>query len=166
MRIGIGYDVHRLVPDRPLILGGVEIPSEKGLAGHSDADVLSHAIVDAILGAANLGDIGTHFPDTDPRWCNVSSLLFLQETESLVAPHFRILNIDSVLIAQKPKVVPYIPQMVTRIAAALKIDRSAVSIKATTTEGLGFTGREQGIAAHAVACLAPKENKRIKKGSS
>lgn len=154
MRIGTGYDVHRLAEGRPLILGGVEIPFEKGLAGHSDADVLIHAIMDALYGAAGLGDIGQHFPDSDPAYRNISSLLLLQRCrEDLHAAGYEIENIDSTVIAQAPRISPYLPQMCARIAAALEIDGGRLNIKATTEEGLGFTGEGLGIAAQAVALL-------------
>lgn len=154
MRIGTGYDVHRLAEGRPLVLGGMEIPFEKGLAGHSDADVLVHAIMDALYGAAGLGDIGQHFPDSDPAYRNISSLLLLQRCrEDLLAAGYEIENIDSTVIAQAPRISPYLPQMRARIAAALEIDGSRLNIKATTEEGLGFTGEGLGIAAQAVALL-------------
>ena len=153
MRIGHGYDVHKLVEGRPLILGGVEIPYEKGLLGHSDADVLLHAISDAILGAAALGDIGVHFPDTDPQYKDADSLVLLREVCSLVRKQgFDIENIDSTVLVQKPKLRPYIDEMRARISAYTNIDIDRISIKATTEEGLGFTGEGLGIAAHAV-CL-------------
>jgi 2-C-methyl-D-erythritol 2,4-cyclodiphosphate synthase len=157
MRIGIGYDVHRFEKGRPLILGGIQIPFEKGLAGHSDADVLCHAIVDAILGAAGLGDIGTHFPDSDPNWKNVSSLLFLTHVKKLIEDDYFISNIDSVIIAEQPKIKPYSLQMIEQIAKALSINESLISIKATTTEGLGFEGEKKGVAAQAVVLLEQKD---------
>ncbi len=154
MSIGIGYDVHALVSGRRLILGGVEIPHEKGLQGHSDADVLVHAICDALLGAAALGDIGQHFPDTDPQFLNVDSLKLLEAVGKLLQRNgYRASHIDSVIIAQRPKLAPYIPQMREKIAQRLDIPVERLSIKATTTEHLGFTGREEGIAAQAVALL-------------
>lgn len=154
MRIGTGYDVHRLAEGRPLVLGGMEIPFEKGLAGHSDADVLIHAIMDALYGAAGLGDIGQHFPDSDPAYRNISSLLLLRRCrEDLLAAGYEIENIDSTVIAQAPRILPYLPQMRARIADALDIDGSRLNIKATTEEGLGFTGEGLGIAAQAVALL-------------
>lgn len=154
MRIGMGYDVHRLTENRKLILGGVEIPWEKGLLGHSDADVLLHAIMDALLGAAALGDIGTHFPDTDPAYSGISSLLLLKETGKLLKDHgFSIGNIDATVIAQRPKLAPYRQQMREHIADALKIQIDQVSIKATTEEGLGFTGTGEGISSQAIALL-------------
>ncbi|MDD6355996.1 MAG: 2-C-methyl-D-erythritol 2,4-cyclodiphosphate synthase [Oscillospiraceae bacterium] len=154
MRIGHGYDVHKLVEHRKLIVGGVDIPHDRGLLGHSDADVLLHAISDALLGACALGDIGTHFPDTDPKWEGADSLVLLREVNRIVneAGYF-VENIDSTLIAQKPKMKPYIPQMRKNIAAACGVDVSAVSVKATTEENLGFTGRQEGISAHAVVLV-------------
>lgn len=155
-RIGIGYDVHRLVAGRPLVIGGVDIPWEKGLEGHSDADVLLHAIKDALLGAAALGDIGRHFPDTDPAYKGASSLRLLAAVgEKLAAAGWRAANIDAVVIAEKPKLAPHIPAMNANIAAALGIAAGQVNVKATTTEGLGFTGRREGIAAQAVAAIEP-----------
>ena len=154
MRIGHGYDVHKLVPDRDLILGGVKIPFELGLLGHSDADVLLHAVSDALLGAAGLGDIGRHFPDTDPKYEGADSGILLGVVGLLVAgAGYRISNIDVTLIAQKPKVKGYISQMQRNIAAALAIEESRVNVKATTEEGLGFTGTMEGIACHAVCLL-------------
>ena len=154
MRIGHGYDVHKLVEGRPLIIGGVEIPYEKGLLGHSDADVLLHAISDALLGAAALGDIGAHFPDTDPRYKGADSLLLLKEVCNIIRKHgFEIENIDSTVLAQRPKLRPYIDEMRARISANTGIDIDRISIKATTEEGLGFTGEGLGIAAHAVCLL-------------
>jgi len=154
MRIGIGYDVHKLVEDRKLILGGVEIPFNKGLLGHSDADVLLHAIKDALLGAIGAGDIGRHFPDTDNKYKGISSLFLLKEVgEMLTNKKYRVNNIDAVIIAQKPKMAPYIAQMTENIAKTLKIDADQVNVKATTTEGLGFIGREEGIAAQVVASV-------------
>ncbi|MBR3144498.1 MAG: 2-C-methyl-D-erythritol 2,4-cyclodiphosphate synthase [Clostridia bacterium] len=153
MRIGHGYDVHALVPDRKLIIGGVEIPHEVGLLGHSDADVLLHAICDALLGAAALGDIGKHFPDSDMKYFGISSVKLLEKTgELLKEKGYFVLNIDSTILAERPKLSPYIDAMRENIAAALKIEKDSVSVKATTEEKLGFTGEEKGIAAHAV-CL-------------
>jgi 2-C-methyl-D-erythritol 2,4-cyclodiphosphate synthase len=153
-RIGHGYDVHRFAPERKLILGGVQIPYEKGLLGHSDADVLVHAIMDALLGALALGDIGKHFPDTDPNYKDISSLKLLFLVNNLIRKHgFIISNIDSTIIAQKPKLVVFIDEMRKNIADTLNIDISQISIKATTEEGLGFTGSLEGIAAHAVCLL-------------
>lgn len=154
MRVGIGYDVHKLVEKRKLILGGVEIPYDLGLLGHSDADVLLHAIMDSLLGAAALGDIGKHFPDNNNEYKNISSLLLLEKVGSLIREKgYEIGNIDSTIIAQKPKMSPYIPQMIENIAHSLKIDKSAVSVKATTEEGLGFTGRGEGISAQSICLL-------------
>ncbi len=153
IRIGHGYDVHRLVEGRKLILGGVEIPHETGLLGHSDADVLLHAIADAILGAAALGDIGKLFPDSDPAYENADSLLLLKKVGvHLYTAGYRIVNIDATVLAQAPKLAPHIRQMRANIARTLELDPSAISVKATTEEGLGFTGEKRGIAAHAV-CL-------------
>ena len=153
MRIGTGYDVHRLTEGRALILGGVSIPYEKGLLGHSDADVLLHAVMDALLGAAALGDIGLHFPDTDPSYEGVSSVGLLQKVGEMLAEHgYRIVNIDSTVIAQAPKLKPYIGEMKLNIEKALGLPEGTVSVKATTEEGLGFTGAKEGIAAQAV-CL-------------
>jgi 2-C-methyl-D-erythritol 2,4-cyclodiphosphate synthase len=154
MRIGTGYDVHRLVEGRKLMMGGVDIPSEKGLFGHSDADVLLHAICDALLGAAGLGDIGRHFPDTEPRYKGISSLSLLAGVHRLlVESGFRVNNIDATIVAERPKMAPHIPAMVANIASAVKADRSAVNVKATTSEGLGFAGRGEGIAAYAVCTI-------------
>ena len=142
IKVGIGYDVHALVEGRPLILGGVEIPYEFGLLGHSDADVLIHAIMDSLLGALALGDIGTHFPDHDPRYRGISSLALLEQVMELIATQgYRVGNIDSVIVAERPKLAPYIPQMRSNLMRAMKIDESSVSVKATTTERLGFEGR-------------------------
>ncbi len=158
MRIGTGYDVHRLAEGRKLIIGGMDIPFEKGLFGHSDADVLLHAICDAMLGAAGLGDIGRHFPDTAPIYKDISSLMLLEEVRRLLAEAgFRVNNVDATIVAEKPKMAPHIPAMVTNIAAAIKVDRSAINVKATTTEGLGFAGRGEGIAAYAVVLLRKVE---------
>lgn len=154
MRVGIGYDVHALVPDRPLILGGVRIPFELGLEGHSDADVVSHAVADAILGAAGLGDIGHHFPDTDPRFADISSLEILRRVSAQIrAQGLQVVNIDAVIIAQAPRLAPFIPAMREHLAEALGTKSGVVSVKATTTEGLGFEGRRLGIASQAVALL-------------
>lgn len=154
MRIGQGFDVHQLVAGRRLIIGGVEIPCEKGLLGHSDADVLLHAISDALLGAAALGDIGRHFADSDAKYKNIDSRILLREVVHLVREQgFRIGNVDATIIAQEPKMAPYISQMVTHIAADLRVEKSAVNVKATTTEKLGCIGRGEGIAAQAVALL-------------
>ncbi len=154
MRIGMGYDVHRLVENRPLILGGVRIPYEKGLLGHSDADVLVHAIMDALLGAAALGDIGQHFPDTDPAYEGADSLFLLKEVGSILKQHgYAVGNIDSTVIAQRPKLAPFREEMRKNIAGSLGIELSQVSVKATTEEGLGFTGTGEGISAQAIALL-------------
>ncbi len=155
MRIGFGYDVHKLVKERKLILGGAEIPYELGLLGHSDADVLTHALMDALLGASALGDIGKHFPDNDPAYKNIDSLVLLaQVNEILKAHNYIINNIDTTIVAQRPKLAPYIPEMRAKIAAVLGLPLDKVSIKATTTEGLGFTGEGLGISAYAVCTLA------------
>jgi 2-C-methyl-D-erythritol 2,4-cyclodiphosphate synthase len=154
MRIGTGYDVHRLVEGRRLMIGGVDIPSERGLLGHSDADVLLHAICDALLGAAGLGDIGRHFPDTAPKYKDISSLSLLAEVYRLLTEGgFRVNNVDATIVAERPKMASYIPEMVANIASTVKTDRSAVNVKATTTEGLGFAGRGEGIAAYAVCTI-------------
>ena len=154
MRIGHGYDVHRLVPDRDLILGGVKIPYEKGLLGHSDADVLIHAVMDALLGAAALGDIGKHFPDTDPAYKGADSCkLLLAVGQKIAQAGYRVGNIDVTMIAQKPKLKDHIPQMIQNIAQVLKLDPGQVNIKATTEEHLGFTGDGSGMACHAVCLL-------------
>ena len=158
MRIGHGYDVHRLENGRRLILGGVQIPYPQGLAGHSDADVLTHAVMDALFGAAGLGDIGMHFPDTDDRFEGINSLILARETVALVQDAgYSICNIDSTLIAQAPKLSPYLPQMRKALSQALQINTNQINIKATTEEHLGFTGRKEGIAAHAV-CLLERTN--------
>lgn len=153
-RFGIGYDVHRLVSGRKLILGGVEIPYELGLDGHSDADVLIHAIIDAMLGAAALGDIGQHFPDSNAAYKNIDSTKLLAETLKILrAENFGIVNIDSIIVAQKPKLAPYITKIRARLAEILQVETGAVSVKATTEERLGFTGAELGIAAYAVCAI-------------
>lgn len=154
MRIGHGYDVHRLVEGRPLILGGVTVPHEKGLLGHSDADVLAHAVSDALLGAAALGDIGSHFPDTDPAFKGADSLKLLSSVcENLTVAGYRIENIDATILAQRPKLRPYIDTMRENLASACGISISQINVKATTEEKLGFTGAEEGMAAHAVCLL-------------
>lgn len=154
MRVGIGYDVHQLVSDRKLILGGIEIPCEKGLLGHSDADVLTHAVMDALLGAAGLGDIGRHFPDTDPAYAGADSLALLKRVHHLVAEKgYQPNNIDAVIIAQWPKMAPYIDGMQKNIALALDLMPDRVNIKATTTETLGFEGRSEGIAVQAIVSI-------------
>ena len=155
MRVGMGYDVHRLVEDRKLILGGVEIPYEKGLLGHSDADVLLHAIMDALLGAAGLGDIGKHFPDSDEKYKGISSIKLLEHVGKLLEENMYIINnIDATIIAQRPKVGPYRNEMVKNIAKALNIEENLVNVKATTEEGLGFTGSGEGISSQAIASLS------------
>ncbi len=159
MRVGMGYDVHKLVEGRKLIMGGVDIPYEKGLLGHSDADVLLHAIMDALLGAAALGDIGKHFPDTDDRYKGISSIELLKQVGKLLdESNYIIENIDATIIAQKPKMRPYIDEMRKNIAAALGIDAGKVNVKATTEEGLGFTGSGEGISAQAVCSLTTVSN--------
>ncbi|WP_394922265.1 2-C-methyl-D-erythritol 2,4-cyclodiphosphate synthase [uncultured Robinsoniella sp.] len=156
MRVGMGYDVHKLTTDRELILGGVTIPYEKGLLGHSDADVLVHAVMDALLGAAALGDIGKHFPDTDPKYKGISSITLLKHVAQLLEEnHYMIENIDATIIAQRPKLLPYMSQMVRNIADALGIEVNQVNVKATTEEGLGFTGAGEGISSQAVCLLIP-----------
>ena len=155
MRVGMGYDVHRLVEGRDLIMGGVKIPYEKGLDGHSDADVLLHAIMDALLGAAALGDIGKHFPDTDDKYKGISSIKLLEHVGELLEKYnYQIVNLDATIIAQRPKLASYRPQMAENIAKALHIEVSQVSVKATTEEGLGFTGTGEGISSQAIALLA------------
>jgi len=154
LRAGLGYDVHRLEEGRQLILGGVKIPHKKGLLGHSDADVLTHAVMDALLGAAGSGDIGRHFPDSDSRYKGISSLKLLSGVRELLEEKgLVVVNIDSVIIAQEPKLAPYMAEMEVRLAQALGISAEQVNVKATTTEGLGFTGTGEGIAAHAVAVV-------------
>lgn len=156
MRIGHGYDVHKLAENRKLIIGGVDIPYEKGLLGHSDADVLLHSVCDALLGAAALGDIGKHFPDTDDRFKGIDSILLLKNVAELIRKEgYKVVNIDSTILAQRPKLAPYILKMRENIAEAVGINTDCVSVKATTEEGLGFTGEGLGIAAHAV-CLIDK----------
>lgn len=159
MRVGMGYDVHKLVEDRLLILGGVTVPYEKGLLGHSDADVLIHAIMDALLGAAALGDIGRHFPDTDPAYKGISSIELLKHVKDLIDKECYVIgNIDATVIAQRPKLASYIPDMVKNIANALSIKEGQVNIKATTEEGLGFTGNGEGISAQAICMLNEVSN--------
>ena len=154
MRMGIGYDVHRLVAGRKLVLGGVLIPFEKGLLGHSDADVLVHAVCDALLGAAGLGDIGLHFPDTDPRYKDISSLVLLNETSKMVRNKgFSIRNIDTIIFAEAPKIGPFRQNMQKNLAAAVDVDPGCINIKATTTEGLGMIGKGQGIAAMSIVLI-------------
>ena len=159
MRVGMGYDVHKLVEGRPLILGGVEIPHTLGLLGHSDADVLVHAIMDALLGAAALGDIGKHFPDTDPQYKGISSMKLLEHVRLLLEKNgYVVENIDATVIAQRPKLAPYIPEMKKNIARVLCIQEGQVNVKATTEEGLGFTGEGLGISASAVCLLSEIQN--------
>ena len=157
MRIGFGYDVHCLAPQRLLVLGGVTVPYELGLVGHSDADVLVHAIMDALLGAAAAGDIGRHFPDNNLQYKGVSSLLLLAKVRQIIEDKgYRVGNIDSVIVAQKPKLAVYIPEMTEKVAAVLQVSYDQVNIKATTTEGLGFTGTGEGIASYSVVLLHKK----------
>ena len=154
VRIGHGYDVHRLVEGRRLILGGVDIPWERGLLGHSDADVLTHAVMDALLGAAGLGDIGRHFPDTDPAYAGADSLRLLEHVAALLRERgYTVGNVDATVLAQRPKLAPHIPQMRDNLARAMGVDPGQVNVKATTEEGLGFTGSGEGMAAHAVALI-------------
>ncbi|MDE0041743.1 MAG: 2-C-methyl-D-erythritol 2,4-cyclodiphosphate synthase [Candidatus Poribacteria bacterium] len=154
MRVGIGYDLHRLVPNRKLILGGVEIPHALGLLGHSDADVLTHAIIDAILGAAALGDIGSHFPDTAPAYEGITSLILLQEVKAKVENlGYVVQNVDSTIIAQRPKLAPHIPKMRRRLAETLELSANELNVKATTSEGIGVVGEEAAIVAQAIVCL-------------
>jgi len=154
MRVGIGYDVHPLVSGRRLVLGGVEVPFERGLAGHSDADALIHAVIDALLGAAGLKDIGSHFPDSDASYKDISSLLLLQRTNKMLQTRgWHVVNIDATIVAQRPKLAPFIDQMRQNMAQTLGLSTEQVGVKATTSEGLGFAGREEGIAAYAVALL-------------
>ena len=156
MRIGYGYDVHRLVPGRPLVLGGVTVPSDLGLDGHSDADVLAHAIADALLGAAALGDIGLHFPDTDAAWKGADSIDLLRSVTARVADAgWRVGNVDATVVLERPKLRPHIDAMRERLAGAMGVDASAVSVKATTSERIGFVGTGEGAAAHAVCLLLP-----------
>jgi 2-C-methyl-D-erythritol 2,4-cyclodiphosphate synthase len=157
MRIGFGYDIHPLVVNRPLIVGGIEIPFEKGLAGHSDADVMAHAIADALLGAAGLGDIGQHFPDTDEKYKNYDSMKILQEVERKVYfEKLKIVNIDVSIVIQHPKIAPYKEAMIKKLASNLFLKPDQINIKATTGEGLGFVGREEGVTCYAIALLKPK----------
>ncbi len=156
MRIGFGYDVHRLVEGRKLVIGGVEIPYEKGLAGHSDADVLLHALCDGLLGAMGEGDIGRHFPDNDPQFRGISSLILLRRVAAILAErNLSVGNLDTMVIAEEPRIMPYIPSMKAQIAQAMQIAEEKVNIKATTSEGLGFVGEGEGIAAYAVVLLVP-----------
>lgn len=161
LRIGLGYDVHRLVPGRPLMLGGVHIPSDRGLAGHSDADVLLHAIADALLGAAALGDIGQHFPDTDPRWKDANSLELLRQVhQRVVEAGYAVLNVDSTVVLERPRLRPYIDAMRVNIAQVLALPVESVSIKATTSEGMGFVGTEEGAVAFAICLLGRYPSER------
>jgi len=154
MKIGIGYDIHRLVTGRKLVLGGVEIPFEKGLSGHSDADVLAHSICDAILGALGKGDIGLHFPDTDPKYKDISSLILLGKvSEIMTEANFQINNLDSVIIAQSPRLLPYVEEMKKNVSGVLNSSREVINIKATTNEGLGLIGQGEGIAAYTIVSL-------------
>lgn len=158
MRVGLGYDVHKLVEDRKLIIGGVEIPYEKGLLGHSDADVLIHAIIDSLLGACALGDIGKHFPDTDPRFKGISSIKLLEKTAELIHQNgYFVNNIDATIVAQKPKMLPHIEKMRINISKALNIYIDKINIKATTEEGLGFTGEMLGISSQSIASVSSIE---------
>lgn len=160
MRVGMGYDVHKLVEGRDLIVGGVNIPHTLGLLGHSDADVLLHAIMDALLGAAGLGDIGKHFPDTDPAYKGISSIRLMEHVAALIAEKgYVVENIDATIIAQKPKMRPHIPQMEENIAKAMGISADRINVKATTEEGLGFTGAEEGISSQAICCLTAFVNR-------
>ena len=159
MRVGHGYDVHRLVEGRKLILGGVDVPHTLGLLGHSDADVLTHAVMDALLGAAALGDIGRHFPDTDPAYAGADSLKLLDHVVALLKAHgWRVGNVDATILAQRPKLAPYLEQMRDTLAAHMRVDREQVNVKATTEEKLGFTGAQEGMAAHAVCLLEPENS--------
>lgn len=162
LRIGSGFDAHAFTPERPLVLAGVTIPSEMGLAGHSDADVVIHAVVDALLGAAALGDIGMHFPSHDPRWKDQPSALFLSYACDLLHQHgWRVVNVDATVIAQRPRLAPYVMAMRARLAELLELPLAQVSVKATTTDGLGFTGRGEGIACSAVALLEEAQSATV-----
>ena len=164
MRIGFGYDVHALIEGKNLILGGIDVPHHRGLVGHSDADVLIHAVCDALLGAAAAGDIGLHFPDTDPRYRGISSLILLREVASVIERKgYDVANIDTTIVTESPKLSPYLDEMREKIAGALRTSPANISIKATTTEGLGFTGRREGIAAYAV-CLLSRPSSRAGNG--
>ena len=159
MRVGHGYDVHRLVEGRKLILGGVDVPHTLALLAHSDADVLTHAVMDALLGAAALGDIGRHFPDTDPAYAGADSLKLLDHVVALLKAHgWRVGNVDATILAQRPKLAPYLEQMRDNLAAHMRVDREQVNVKATTEEKLGFTGAQEGMAAHAVCLLEPENS--------
>jgi 2-C-methyl-D-erythritol 2,4-cyclodiphosphate synthase/2-C-methyl-D-erythritol 4-phosphate cytidylyltransferase len=163
LHVGHGYDVHRLVVGRRLVLGGVELPHEKGLLGHSDADVLAHAVADACLGAAGLGDLGRHFPDTDPAWAEASSLALLEQVADRVRERgLAVRRVDATLVAQRPKIARHVPEMEANLSAALGLAAGGVTVKATTTEGLGFEGREEGISAHAVALLEQRETEEVR----
>ncbi len=165
IRVGIGYDVHAFAEGRRLILGGVDIPHERGLLGHSDADVLIHAIMDALLGALALGDIGKHFPDQDQRYKNASSLVLLGKVVELIKIEgYEVENIDSIIVAQRPKLAPYISEMRSKLAGILGVREEAVSVKATTTEHLGFEGREEGISAQAIVCLTKNKMEEVSHG--
>ncbi len=154
IRLGFGYDVHRLVKGRPLILGGIKIPYEKGLLGHSDADVAIHSLIDALFGAAGMGDIGQHFPDTEERYCGISSIILLEETIKIVKDAgFSLVNVDLTIVTERPKLAPYIPQMKQKLAHILKCSEDIINIKAKTNEGLGFCGRGEGIVAYAAVLL-------------
>lgn len=153
MRVGIGYDIHRMVENRRLILGGVHVPYAKGLLGHSDADVLTHAICDAILGAAGMGDIGIHFPDTDAAYADINSLVLLKHVKTLIDRDYAVINVDSTVIAQRPKIAAYIPAMRQQLANTLSVPLERINIKATTSEGIGFIGEEKAIAAQAIVSL-------------
>ncbi len=156
MRVGTGFDAHRLVPGRPLVLGGVSISNESGLAGHSDGDAAVHAIIDALLGAAALGDIGTHFPDDDPRYEGVSSVSLLAQVNELLAQNgWRVRNVDATIVAERPRLAPHVEQMRGIVGESLGLGSDKISIKATTTDGMGFTGNGEGIAAHAVVTIEP-----------
>lgn len=158
LRIGNGYDVHRLIEGRKLMMGGVDIPHEKGLLGHSDADVLLHAVCDSLLGAAGLGDIGRHFPDTSPQYKDISSLQLLSHVSRLLSDKgYRVNNIDATIVAERPKMAPHIPAMIAHIAKAAGTEQSLVNVKATTTEGLGFAGKGEGIAAYAVCTIISRD---------
>ncbi|TET39818.1 MAG: 2-C-methyl-D-erythritol 2,4-cyclodiphosphate synthase [Dehalococcoidia bacterium] len=161
MRIGIGYDVHPLVEGRPLVLGGVRVPFERGLSGYSDADVLVHAIIDALLGAAALGDIGTHFPDSEPQYKDISSIVLLRRAGEMLHQGYKIENIDATIIAEQPKLAPFIDEMRQNIGDALGIAKDRVSVKASTSASLGFAGRGEGIAAHAVALIERRKDEGL-----
>jgi len=160
MRVGIGYDIHRLKKGYDLTLGGVKIPHEKGLIGHSDADVLIHALIDALLGAASLGDIGRHFPDDESKYKDISSIILLEKTVDLLKnKNYNINNIDLIIIAEKPKIMPYTTKIVSKLVEILEIEENRINLKATTAEGLGFVGTEKGIAAKAIVSIIKDENK-------